>query len=272
MRIVGLCKTLTCCDFLPAVLPNIMDFVDHIVFVHSYKSWNGDERSNECIIPVIDFFAEHHSCKTKATHLYDNSGSQAEQYNLGYKHIVDNLEPDWIFVFDTDEYWEKSELDKLRAFAGVSHCNALRCSMKTYIKTPAMLIYPPEPCKPTVMVRPVFPKLKGTRGNGVSPSELAPVFFHHYSYVRASWYAISEKIVNSTAGDCDDVPGMRCHDIQQWKKDKWDALPNATDFHTSIGYESAWKSVKEISDEEIPEQIRNLPITKQLLKDGSRHE
>ena len=89
MKTVGLCKTFSCADFLPAILNTIVPKLDYIVFVNSYVNWLGQVGDNECL-PVIK------NWKENAEHiLAQNSGE--EMWYKSYKVRICKVERDYIF-------------------------------------------------------------------------------------------------------------------------------------------------------------------------------
>ena len=180
MRIVGLCKTLSCGEFLPAILETIYPQLDYIVFVNSDTNWLEEKTGNECK-PFINSFVD---IDKKIVNLECSLNNQRDQYAYGYNFIREHLKPDWIFVFDTDEVWEDGQLEKLFNLAASNEeVNAIAANMFTYIKSPFYRIDPPEPLKPCVMVRPLFNRLQGIRGNNTLPKAVPnSIYFHHFSY------------------------------------------------------------------------------------------
>lgn len=259
MRIIGLCKTNTCSVFLKEVLREMEGLISDVVFVHSDINWLGENSGNEVYPEILNLQKDY---SIKLHNLWYNTKSQIDQTNYGYNYIKKELNADWILVFDTDEFWEKDLLKLLiKKAENELVSNSFSCQMKTYIKYINYLIDPPEPCAPTVMVRPVFDELIGIRGNGIYPKTfLKDCYFHHYSYVRKTEKEVFKKIQTSTQGDNDDSPGLSSVNLEKWKNEKWDKLPYCKDFHTSKGYEDCWKSVRIIPNNEIPKNILNLSL------------
>jgi hypothetical protein len=151
-------------------------------------------------------------------------------------------EYEWLMLIDTDEVWDAPVLDKL--IKGLDripeNANAVCCKMETYIKDEKYRIYPPEPLMPTVMVRSRVPGLSGTRGNMITPrGYVKGTYFHHYTYVRENEREVFNKIVRSHLGD-----RLRPVDLDKWRVEKWDKIPNCTDLHPTEGYEHCWKGVR----------------------------
>lgn len=259
MKVVGLCKTFSCSEFMPAVMAPLYHMLDGIVFVHSNVDWTGKRGFNE----VEPFTNAYPDPLEKVHQVYTSTSSQDEQYEQGIDYILKNFpDADWIFLFDTDEVWHTQDL--LELFAHADACtyeNALFCRMYTYIKSPFYRIDPPEPLTPCVMFRALPGLFRGTRGNAVGPIRLVDVYFHHFSYVRACEQDVFRKIVTSHAGD-----KLQPINIEKWREEKWNRLPYAKDFHTTCGYEKNWHSVKVIKSEELPEAVLGLPFIQNSLK------
>lgn len=258
MKVIGLCKTFSCAEFMPAVMAGIYDELDAIVFVHSDRDWLGNFGQNH-----VKYFTDSYPDPFgKIESLSVSSSNQDEQYDIGINHILKtHPDADWIFLFDTDEVWGSDELRHLKGIAaGLVVENAVSCSMHTYIKSPFYRIAPPEPLKPCVMVRALPHLLRGVRGNRVRPVRVAgDVYFHHFSYVRERESDVFAKIKTSHAGD-----GVDYVDLDCWKSEKWDALPHATDFHTTCGCENYWKRVEVITEDDLPGAVLDLPVVRQF--------
>lgn len=269
MKITGLCKTFSCGDYLPAILKTIYPFMDKIVFVNSDTNWIGQKGVNECT-RVIDMWSNESDLQKKIVKLNCSASTQEEQYQVGYDYIKNNIDADWIFIFDTDEVWDCVNLQTLISHAKSNESiNAYAVKMHTYIKSPLYRITPEEPCTPCVMVRPVFNSLNGIRGNSTRPMVILPeVKFHHFSYVRKTEHEVFNKIRTSIVGDCEDLSILKTIDLQVWKKEKWDKLPTSKNLQTTAGFESAWAGVEVIDKSKLPLSIQSLPIIKQLIEEG----
>jgi hypothetical protein len=257
MKIVGLCKALTCGDFIPAVMDGIYDTLDHIIFLYPKRAWDGSEIVNE-VRPIIRRWRQANDYALKIVEMETAEIDQTLQYRYAVEQIIETLHPDWIFFFDTDEVWDRSRIDSLIALAGdLTEENAIYCGMRTYIKSPLFQIDPIEPCKPCIMIRGVPFIFKGVRGNRTRPGIIAAehIFFHHFSYVRMTDEEVLRKARLSTLSD-----GLQTIDLNEWKVEKWDNLPNAFDLHTTSGAERNWKSIRVIDPSELPEAVRALPI------------
>lgn len=262
MKVVGLCKTFSCGDFLPAILNVIYERLDAIVFVHSSINWAGQLGDNECE-PVIRQWEKDNKVKgEKIHHLYTKSSAQKEQCQVGYSYIKENLKPDWIFNFDSDEVWGVSMFHTLLEQASIGEpYNGIAVKMHTYVKSPFYRVSPEEPCTPCVMVRPLFSELQGTRGNFTRPMLVLPELkFHHFSYVRMSEQEVFNKIRTSTVGDQEDAKILTNIDLEKWRQEKWDKLPNVRNFHTTFTLEHAWQSIEVVTEDDLPASVLNLPI------------
>jgi hypothetical protein len=119
--------------------------------------------------------------------------------------------------------------------------------MHTYIKDVHYRIVPPEPCSPTVLIKSNV-DMKGVRGNGIPGKKLMEdVFFHHPTLIRVKFKDVAMKAQLSNMGD-----GMRCVDMDVWRREKWDNMPDVTGFHISRGFENVWQRIKVVPDSELP--------------------
>jgi hypothetical protein len=265
MKVIGLCKANSCNEFIEAALESVYDYVDGIVFSNSNYNWLGEYKQNE-VLPVVDNWQKKHDNKNKIHHVNVDVCSQRDQENIGYKYIQENFNPDWIWIFDSDEVWQTEQFLRLKHVAEKAHMyNSIHAKMKTFIKSPFYMVDPPEMCKPAVLIRPIFNYLNGTRGNNVKPFYLDnDLYFNHYSYVRKKEIDVFSKIYTTLKGDQEDVKQSSLVDIEKWKREKWNKLPHATDFHTTKGYEKSWHKIKVVGMEHVPETLRNKDIIKQF--------
>lgn len=262
--IIGLCKTFSGHEFVSASVASVYPFLDKIVFVHSDLSWNGDiGNSVKGAIMLLD------DPDNKFVHVSGEYKTQSEQYTAGMQ-IAQSFDPDWVMFFDTDEVWDNEQLGCLIEKLNSVHIeNAVCCSMKTYVKTPFYRVEPPEVCRPVVFIRGCIPYDVGCRGSEVMPKVIFhDIYFHHFTYVRGTWEDVRKKILTSEKGDEESGKlASKIHDINEWKKQVWDKLPNVTDFHIIKGFERSWHSVQNITINDLPEAVKELPI---IRKDSER--
>lgn len=249
MKITALYKTFSGSEFLHASVNSIYDYVDQIVFVHSRKSWTGQEGND-----VVDSAATLFDLDDKIHELIGDFPNQETQYDIGLKFIQKHFPSDYILLIDTDEVWDavnfKKALDYLRMLDG--RYKAFSCHMRTYIKSTRYMIDPPEPCTPTVFIRGDVAHIHGVRGSGMTPrADMKSVYFHHFTYVRNTEEAVFQKIKTSHAGD-----RLDHHPLDEWKKNVWDKIPFVKNFHPSVGFEKCWQGIKVLDDCEIPVDVK----------------
>lgn len=266
MNIVALYKTFSCNEFVEASVESIYPFVDKIVFVNSSIDWCGRHGINE-VEPVVRGWQKENDKDKKIAHIQCNTSNQYLQTNVGYTWARSVFKPQWFLSIDTDEVWDKENMQRLAAYSKryVEH-NAIHVNMHTYVKSPFYRVKPVENCRPCVLFRPVHPQLRGIRGNqtgaGVLPRDL---FMSHYSYVRRDEKDVFRKIWTTLQGDRDDNPHCQLVDMDNWIENKWNKLPDATDFHTTATYEWSWHSIEVVGMNEVPETLRDKPIIKQYI-------
>ena len=257
LKIVALCKTFRGEEFVEAMIESIYNEVEAIVFVNSNISWVG-ERGNT-VKQVVESWCLKNDVAGKIFQIDFDSINQIDQYEFGFNCIKRDFKSDYVLLVDTDEIWDEGDINKCKIFIEKSEVEAYTINMRTYIKSPFYRLKNIEPCQPTVFVKSTCPQIIGVRGNGVHPRVNIPnIFMHHFSYVRKSEEEIIHKIKATTKSD-----GLQTIDIDKWKKEKWDLLPNPTvkNLHTSKGFEHYWESVEEITREELPKVFikRNFP-------------
>jgi len=261
-KVIGLCKALTCGDFIPAVLEGIYDFLDEIIFVYPDRKWDGSIAKNEVCGAVREWKFKN-DYALKITQWHTELIDQNEQYGWAIDKICKEAQPDWIFIFDTDEVWDAASMGKLvKRASELTYENALYCKMHTYIKSPLYRIEPEEPCTPCVMVRGIPEIFRGVRGNQSRPGTvLDGLKFHHFSYVRNTDEEVFEKAILSTGAD-----GLQTVNMSEWKAEKWNQLPNSINLHTTKKCEDFWKGVRVIDKRELPEAVLELEIFKRSVK------
>ena len=265
MKVVGLVKTFGGTEFVEAAIESVYDFCDKIVFVHSTRDWLGEEGEGNTVKPVVEAWANAHDTDNKIINLTGDWPAQATQYDIGYRFIKEHLECDWVMCFDTDEVWDYSNLETARqTLEKAVQYNAVGAWMHTYIKSPFYRVTPPEILKPTVFSRPLFDTLIGIRGNGMMPRVVPDnLFFHHFTYVRYREADVMRKIQTTLLGDQEDVPSCTLIDLEKWKRDKWDRLPKARDFHTTKKFEKSWHACVKVRLSDLPPTVRNKRIIKE---------
>lgn len=266
MKIVALCKTFSGPDFVEAAIESLYSFVDAIVFVHSTRDWDGKEHNGNEVFPVVQAWAAVHDKQHKIHNLVGDWPAQKKQYDVGYDYIRSKLPCDWVMFFDTDEVWDYANLETAHGLLSKHvEVNAVAAYMHTYIKSPFYRVTPAEMCKPTVFIRPAFGRVNGIRGNQTRPRIIPEhLFFHHFTYVRRYERDVFRKVSTTLIGDREDVPNTQLVDIEKWRKEKWDKLPNATDFHTTAHFEKSWHAIRVVRPADLPASLRDKPILKEF--------
>lgn len=247
LKTVALYKAFSGNEFVKASIASIYSHVDKIVFIHSDVSWLG-ETGNDVMLPVEIWKAEHDS-EDKIVQEIGTYRSQEEQYARGLDLIKTHYPCDYILIIDTDEVWEDEPLSTLLSYVAMDqNVDAVRCRMHTYIKDVHYRITPPEPCTPVVLVKSDIKEFAGVRGNNIQPSAtLETVFFHHFTLIRRNEEDIFKKIIASNKGD-----GMEHVNIDKWREEVWDKIPDVKNFHMTKGYEHCWQQLVTVTDNELP--------------------
>jgi hypothetical protein len=253
INFVALYKVFEGHEFLYASLDSIYDFCDRIVIVSSDKSWNNEE-GNTVIEKVKQYKEEKDNINNKIHIIEGSFITQESQYQIGLDYIKNNFNNiPYVLIIDTDEVYEKVHLETLRKEIekdNFAH-DAFSCRMFTYVRSMFYKVEPIEPCCPTIVIKNNLNYFSGIRGSGVqNRKHLDNVFFHHFCYVRDSIETIKRKYINSSIGD-----KAASVNWEYWYNNKWLKLPNCEDFHPTKNREYCWKSIKEISKNELPETI-----------------
>jgi len=258
MKPVALYKTWRGNEFAKESIESIYNHVDKIVFLHSEVSWNG-EKIND-VFDIVHKWKIVNDTENKIINISYDSQDQIEQYKFGIKFINEMLGRMNILFIDTDEIWESWQLKKL--YQNI-HDNpgyvAYGCKMHTYIKSPFYRIEPPEMCNPVVYFRGTPEQLKGIRAVDSIKKVFDDIYFHHFTYVRRNEDDLFKKIENIYKTE-----PIECVDLEEWKKQIWDKLPDAKYLHTAQGYQHSWKRIKIIGIDELPEVIHDNEIVKKF--------
>lgn len=247
MEIVALYKVWRGHEFFKASLLSIYNHVSKIVIVSSNRSWTGV--SGNTALSVVEGFDD----KLKKIEVVNTDKlSQEEQYEVGQKYINTNhSKADWILLIDTDEVWtETAWCHAMNAlFANTKDVNAWNCKLHTYIKSTRYRIIETEAAAtPIVFIRASI-MIAGVRANEVMPRQwLDNVVIHHFSLVRDSYEEVLQKILTSCAGDKYDT----LSDMEQWKAEVWDKIPNGECRHYYNNQDKLWVRFVEVPENYIP--------------------
>jgi hypothetical protein len=252
--LVALYKTFRGGEWAPMSLDSIKNHVDAIVAVHSTKGWVDTDLTNNCIGKFNEWVHVNHRIDSYHS-LIGEYRTQEEQYRAGWEYIKKRFPEAHVLLIDVDEIWEEKDLMEAKAFILTYPHKAYKCRLRTYIKEPYYLIDPEETCSPVVIISASEVKeLKGVRGNGIDDIMLiSGVRMHHFSYVRKSFEDIKLKFLTSESGD-------HSPSHKDWLTRVWPFIPDIKDFHTTIGHENSWHSIRTITSEELPAAVRGREI------------
>lgn len=261
LRIVALYKTFCGPEFVAASLASIYPHVDAIVMVHSSVGWDGSKGNT--VQAAAEAWSTANDSEGKVVHLVTGPElkDQTAQCNYGLQEALKRYDPDFFLLIDTDEVWDAHALIEAKRRLVDDHKHVrFTCRMCTYVKNPLYRVRPPERCQPTVFLRNV-PGLAfhGPRCNKLSPvTHWSDVFFHHFTYVRETDDLVFAKIQTSTIGD-----GCKTKTLDVWRREHWDKIPFTLNLHTTIGEETSWARLIEITVGELPEQVRSHHLVRQ---------
>lgn len=251
--IVALYKIWRGHEFVIPSIESIYPYVGKILMISSDIGWNRE--SGNTVAPIVCEWVKKNDLDKKVTILGFDSTDQDAQYKFGMKEIRRRFPTcEWVLLIDTDEVWDdegiRTARDKYLRQSGNVHC--FRCCMYGYIKDIHYRIIEANGCKPPVFVRP-WAKWDGVRGNKVGPACLMEdVYVHHITAVRDREEDVFKKFFTSSIGD-GNVPMV---DMNLWKKEVWDKIPDVQNFHYNCGSEKVWKGIEVISDEQLPLSLR----------------
>jgi hypothetical protein len=248
--LIALYKTFRAGEWAPMSLDSIKNHVDAIVAVHSTVGWIDTSLKNNCIGKFNEWM--HVNNRTGSYHsIIGEYRTQEEQYRAGWEYIQKHFPEAHVLLIDTDEIWEEKDLELAKSIIRDHPHKSYSCKLHTYIKEPYYLIAPAETCSPVVIIDASKVKeLKGVRGNGIDDIYLmSGVYMHHFTYVRKSFEDIQLKFLTSESGD-------HSPSHKDWLTRTWPLIPKTEDFHTTIGHENSWHSIKVIASEELPAAVR----------------
>ncbi len=265
MKIIALYKTFSGEEFVEASIESIYKFVDKIIFLHSNINWLGEKKRN-IVRSVVENWRKKNDNENKIVNANEDYADQEEQYNYGINLIKRNYNYDYIMLIDTDEIWDEENFNRAIEYLknNKDEYNAFTCYMHTFIKTIFYQIDPPEWCHPTVFISNKIEEIKGPRGMDILPKRfMEDIYFYHFSYVRDNLEKVLAKIKLSTHAD----KSVKCTDLDIWIKEKWNKLPFAKDFHTSVGYEKSWHSIKQVYVADLPGVLFDKDIFKKFFSE-----
>lgn len=241
--------------WLDASLESIYPHVGAIVALVSDVSWTG-ERGNNTTEPLAAW-KKQHDWQNKISIIRLDCKDQTAQYAYGFMHIAKTYPGcDWVQIIDGDEVWDDQAWEQSRWYLKwAKSARALKSRMYGYIKSPLYrIIEDPSACKPVVFCRP-YVQFSGVRGNLVEPATVMPeVFVHHFTAVQETENDIFTKLLTSTAGDgCGTTV-----DVERWRKEVWDRIPNVRNFHYNTGCEYVWRGCETITLDDLPITCRSI--------------
>ncbi len=255
---IALYKTFDGEEWILASLASIYNHVDHILMIHSDTDWLGN-RSKNTVAPVVSQFSDY---KGKIIELNVSIGDQDQQYAFGLDFIKRVWSNQPVMIIDSDEVWDEYNIERLKSkMCQMPEHNTFKCRMHTYVRSPYYRVTPPEPCRPTVVVRSLsdFAGCRGSRSRG-PVAILDDVYFHHFTFVRSSDEKIKAKILRTAAGD--KTPSFP---VLDWYNNKYLALPKATNFHHAANAASAWQKCEVISLRDLPTTVHQMPLVQKGL-------
>lgn len=260
LRIVAIIKTFRGDEFAVASLESIYHHMTKIVYVHSNVSWTGQKGNT--VAPLIEAWKKQYDVADKIVNLYFDSADQNAQYQHALEYAKKHCQYDYKLLIDTDEVWDRQSIA-----AAIEHAAAhperdgWYVNMHTYIKSPFYRIEPIDRCKPAVLIKKGL-GINGVRGVMTPNSELLPhpIVMHHFCAVRKSLSLVWEKHTNSCSTEAEPMVPK-----EFWVKNVWNKLPNAEDLLPLKRHRSAWKRVRQVTLDELPEALRGDPFTLAFL-------
>jgi hypothetical protein len=276
--LVACYKTFRGGEWFEASLESVRSQCAGVVAVTTDQPWRGlpgtENRqlgiysSENCREPLARFAARHPGYPVTEVRLPGRRNSD-EQYTAGLAAVRKAHGPDvGVLIVDTDEVWEDTDLQRLRA-AMTENRSALyfRSGIWTYIRSPFCRVHPQERARVVVGLASPNVALGDSRFSGlariVGRNRIADVdcSYHHMGYVRLDPEEITAKLANTASQD--GVPAR-----PGWKEDVWDRLPAGRNIHPAVGYSHCWQGVVEVGLADLPEIVARSEVISRLVPAG----
>jgi hypothetical protein len=260
MEVIAICKTFRGHEFVQAMLDSVLPHVSGVILLHSELGWNGE--CGNTVKAAVEKYFEKRTDWGPADYLskiYEENFDCPDQ-DLQYLKALEIAAARYpqavlYLIVDTDEVWRHMDLTQLLRYAEEHPADAYCCEINTYLKSPFYQVFPPEPCRPTVLVRPGV-AMSGPRGSKIINKLFIPgVKMDHFTGVRNSLGDVIGKVTSSTQTDGEPMRGTR-----DWVEDVWNALPSGFDLHWVNQARTAWKRVKQVGISDLPPDVQGLPI------------
>lgn len=247
-ELIAIYKTFRGDEFLIPSIESIYDRCKKIVFIHCDTSWNG-RKGNTCK-PVLAKWKKENDKENKIIEHTTEECDQEKAYLKGWE-LANKHSHDWKFLIDTDEVWDKENLNRLLNSANRHNVECIRTKTYFYVKSPEYQMAPMCPMTPTVLCKANAPYRHIRMMGGSSYVVLTNVFYHHFSLVRRSMMECIEK-----QQDCNKAEDVIYDVWQKWIHFKWNMMPNP-----HFGNEK----FKRITIDQLPEVLRNHELTKSFF-------
>lgn len=260
MKIIAFFKVWDGHEWLSASIKSIYNYVDKILLLTSNISWIG--QLDNPSIPEINRIKKDEDTENKIIHINHDESNQMKHCNYGYKWLEENHpDCDYYMLMDSDEIFHDNEIKKAKEFLinNPDH-KAYRCHVRTFLKSPFYMVWPPEPLCPTIYVK-ANQKNYGfePRGCGIKPFiVIENSYYCHYTWVRDHVNSVFIKIIQSHVSEKQPM-----HDIDTWITTIWNNLPRGKNLHIARGFAHNWLQIKQIPRSELPECIQGgHPVVK----------
>lgn len=253
MNLIALYKTWDGGEFIDASLASIYEHVSAVVMVHSETSWLG-ERGNT-VRPDAIAWCDANDKDSKVHHVDVDLTSQEQQYQVGLDYIANHhLAYDAIMVVDADEVWEDQYIENaVRQMCAMDEFVAYRSNMHTYLKTPFYRVDPPYG-SPTIFLREPRLLTRSPRACRAPAMQLADVWMHHYTYVRASRADVERKLHQSCKADRNEEV------VPNWMSDVYDNMPSGENLHAFCKHQKVWNRIRKVFTCDVPPAMRSARL------------
>jgi len=168
--------------------------------------------------------------------------NEQDQFNTGLQLLGNR---DWVLIVDADERYEKVEIEKLLIILEEIKDTNIEIvrprSWSVYWKTPYFKLFPEQPYKPIIAIKPTC--LFKSMRNAIGTQTFSNIEMHHFSYVRSD-EEMKRKIDTFSHKD-EIVPGWYNNKWLRWKPSMMNLHPVVPEQFQRAMYDPCPESIME---------------------------
>lgn len=255
---IALYKCFTGGEWFRASLDAVRKVCDGAVCMFSTEAWTKDpEAFEDCSEPLTVAQRENYESSTFKWHVVKGDWTRQEpQYRDGLKLIRETYGAHTnILIVDTDEIWEESELQKLKAAMDErEHAYHFRARIVEYVKSPCYQVWPIGDRRVVVGLgnaqdRQIMGRFSGELQGLVD----VDCQFHHFGWVRRSEKLVRAKFMTTSSNEFSPQNW-------NWFEKVWPKLPEGKNIHPTEHHEQAWPGIRVIPPRLLPYAAASRPF------------